>query len=488
MTSDELVERVGAPLRHLGSVHIGKLLRIHEKTGCQCHGADLYWHSGPRGRILLNSYAECYLRFRKGTNDTPMVVLTFDRLPPSMSLTAAVGCHGHPAALDLLTTAVPSSCNDAHRALNAAAATGFDEAVAHLVSCRGASPSALSGFGECNAFGIRSTGVTPLVTAVLEHHPATVCALLKAGAVPCGRALFVACKHNRLGILRALLEAGADASGPSDFVAASINDYHSCHRLATVGLLLQHGARTTSPAGCTDPLARAIFLGDVDVAALLVHHGASVLRAETARRDPQPPLHMVCGRPFAGRMCHLLVKAGAPIDEVFRGHTALDFAVNHVYDVDVDHIKSLVALGAKTTGVCDGWKPVFISSFPFMWEVQRLMAINANTTAFQRVMIGTSVRVMTGLLRDGIATTATTTFADLRRLSENFGTARESYAFARRALGPWTPLTHHLYPDAARASIKLVLAVQSHTEARRDGMLWLPSDMWLLICVFIAEK
>ena len=309
-------------------------------------------------------------------------------------------------------------------------------------------------------------------------------ALLSAGAVPCSLALRIACEHTHLRILRLLLEAGADASSARHpFVAAAINEFHECHRLATVGLLLQHGARTISPGGNADPLDRAVFFGDVDVAALLVHYGAPVLRSWCYAK---PPLHMVCGRPFACRMSHLLVKAGAPIDEVFRGHTVLDFAVNHTYDVDVDHIKSLVALGAKTTAVCDSWKDNLLP--PFMLEVERLMANNANTTAFQRVMIGTSVRVMTGLLRDGIATTTSTTFADLRRLSEKFGTAREAYAFARRALGPWTPLTHHLYPDAARATIDLVLAVQSHTDARRDGMLWLPTDMWLLICVFVAEK
>ena len=111
-----------------------------------------------------------------------------------------------------------------------------------------------------------------------------------------------------------------------------------------------------------------------------------------------------------------------------------------------------------------------------------MLQSNENATTFQRVMIGTPVPIMKDLLRDGIATTASTTFADLTRLARAFNTSTVAHAFARLALGPWKPITHHL--STQRATIALLMHIRCRLA--RNDTLFFPPEMWHHICAFVS--
>lgn len=81
-----------------------------------------------------------------------------------------------------------------------------------------------------------------------------------------------------------------------------------------------------------------------------------------------------------------------------------------------EHVAALIELGADTANV-----PV---DHVGTCSRNLLLESNKNATTFQRVMIGTPVPIMKDLLRDGIATTASTTFADLTRLQHKHGRTR----------------------------------------------------------------
>ena len=197
-----------------------------------------------------------------------------------MSLTAAVHC------FDLLHLhrAVSDSPGDTHRALNAAAATGFEEATPFLVSVRGANPHELSGYGEYSTAinHVMHTYVAPLVTAVLQSQHGSVKALLRASpAIKVGLALRIACSRLDLASIGMLLAAGADPDGDTQ----------------TAGTPLQ--AVLQNPRN----VARAV--------AMLLEAGASPTR--TGLTDVVPPMHLVGHTDPA--MYRLLVKAGASVDQ-----------------------------------------------------------------------------------------------------------------------------------------------------------------------------
>ena len=453
---------------------IDTLRAVHKATGCECHGDNLYWHTGPGTRHTLedeSDYSNCRNHFR-AFDCHDLVVLTFEHLPTAMSLTAAVHC------FDLLHLyrAVSDSPGDTHRALNAAAATGFEEAILFLVSVRGANPNELSGYGkystEINRF--MHTAVAPLVTAVLQSQHGSVKALLRAApAIKVGLALRVACSRLDHASIGMLLAANADPDGdeysPRTPLQAVLQNPHNVER--AVAMLLEAGASPTR-TGLTKapaPLADAIAHGDLAVVTLLVRAGASVTAPTFDGNRGFPPMHLV-GQ-AAPAMYRLLVKAGAPIDQTWGGFSPLGLSVAS-WRPD-EHVAALIELGADTANV-----PVDNVG---THSRGLLLESNKNVTTFQRVMIGTPVPAMKGLLRDGIATTTSTTFADLKRLARAFNTSTAAHAFARLALGPWKPVTHHF--STQRATIALLM----HIKHVLDDFprYCIPPEMWHHICAFV---
>jgi len=491
-TEDELKDLVGTTLRSLTQKGINTLLHVHELTGCSCHGADLYWHTGTH-RCILGDPKCCYDHFSKAA-DNPLVVLTFKRLNACMSLTGAVNSH----ALEHLFGAAPSSAGDADRALNAAAATGFVEAIPFLVEHHGASANELSGYGEYSTSVNTDTCtfVTPLVTAVIQSQHGSVAALLKISSTGNYLALRIACCNLDLVSMKMILAAGADPNGDTCYTTTTPLQaaLQNPRAASAVAVLLQHGASPSRMSGtgfkqAAAPLASAIAMGDLESVTLLIDAGACVSTPIFDGLMRTPPMHVVRGKE-APAMYRLLVKAGASVDQACkfslqrRAYTPLGVAVYWIpTDTHRPYVSALIELGADTANVYDMIAPTGNS---FMGEgmqaTRRILHSNKNTTVFQRVMIGTSVSVMKGLLRDGIATTAGTTFGDLKRLSKAFKTNRQTHAFARLALGPWRPITHHIthHINPHRATIELV----THITHRLAASLRIPDELWHYIFGF----
>ena len=446
-TQDELVDLVGTKLQSLTPQCIDTLRAIHKATGCKCHGDHLYWHTDQCTRHTLESYNDCYNHFSAFTYDT-LVVLTFEHLPPVMSLTAAVHC------FDLLHLyrAVADSPGDTHRALNAAAATGFKEAILFLVSVRGANVHELSGYGEYSTTinHVKHTNVLPLVTAVLQSQHGSIKALIRASpTIKVDLALRIACSLLDLASIGTLLDAGADPDGDT---------FTPCTPLQTV---LQNPRNVT----------RAV--------AMLLEAGASPTR--TGLTDATPPMHLVGHTDPA--VYRLLVRAGAPVDQTWDRLTPLGAAIAsyrlhqlHLTDV---HVAALIQLGADTANPN---LPVGVYSVVPTHSRLVMLQSNENLTTFQRVMVNTPVPVMKELLRDGIATTASTTFADLKRLTHAFNTGTAAHAFARLALGPWKRTTHHF--STQRATIALLMHIKC--VLKHSTTLFIPDEMWHHICVFVS--
>jgi ankyrin repeat protein len=221
-----------------------------------------------------------------------------------------------------------------------------------------------------------SGGLTPLLYAVRENCFACVDVLLENDADidlpdPDGVSpLLVAIMNANWDLARTLIAAGADVNqwdifGESPlFLAvnshtrlnggrASIDPPNTTKGLEIVELLLERGANpnmqlffrpanlsgTTNTRGAT-PLIRAVNNGDLEVATLLLEHGAD---ATINMADRQTPIHAV----LAGRsseqqaleLIRILHKAGADVNVIalvnhqqeIRGGTALHYAVRKRY-------------------------------------------------------------------------------------------------------------------------------------------------------------
>ena len=481
-TEDELEDLIGTKVWLFtpwfgtdGSECIDTLRAFHKATGCECHGDNLYWHTGQCTRHIFeeSSYTDCYNHFRKFAAP-PLVVLTFERPPPVMSLTAAVHCFD----MLLLSRAVPDSPGDTHRALNAAAATGFEQAIPFLIAYRGANPNKLSGYGEYS-IGInhvKHTNVAPLVTAVLQSQHGSIKALLRAApTIKVGLALRIACSDLDHASIGMLLDAGADPDGDEYSPRTPLQNVLQNPRnvARAVAMLLEAGASPTR-TGLTKapaPLASAIAHGDLAVVTLLVRAGASVTAPTFDGTNNFPPMHLV-GQ-AAPAMYRLLVKAGAPIDQIWAEFSPLGLSV--ASRRPDEHVTALIELGADTANV-----PV---DHVGTYSRNLFLESNKNTTTFQRVMIGTPVPIMKDLLRDGIATTTSTTFADLTRLAHAFNTSTVAHAFARFALSPWKPITHHLSTKWDNKPIALLMHIRCRLA--HNDTLFIPPEMWHCICVFI---
>ena len=70
--------------------------------------------------------------------------------------------------------------------------------------------------------------------------------------------------------------------------------------------------------------------------------------------------------------------------------------------------------------------------------------------AFQRAMIGAPVATMKQLLRDGIAPTAATAFADVTELRHLHATP--PCTSSQLTIGPWQPNARHAHARALRQS------------------------------------
>ncbi|WP_265535913.1 ankyrin repeat domain-containing protein [Sphingomicrobium astaxanthinifaciens] len=160
-------------------------------------------------------------------------------------------------------------------ALLHAAKAGNADSVRRLLE-QGASPDVRSN-GE--------PGWTALQVAIIENHDAVVDALLAGGADPRfandagSDALMSAAKRNRLGAMRALLDAGADVSARS----SGNNGVSALHFAAVAGhgdaieLLARAGADLDmADRDGTLPLHYAINEGHHDAAKRLVEYGADV--------------------------------------------------------------------------------------------------------------------------------------------------------------------------------------------------------------------
>lgn len=132
------------------------------------------------------------------------------------------------------------------------------------------------------------SGDTPLIGALLGDHDALVEFLVaeckvdvdsgrdRAGRPP----LCVAVAQDKPEVARLLLEAGADpdAHGTSIPALHAALAHEEEHSLALVRLLLDHGADPNLGPGTKwqTPLAAAVWTKQLDVATLLVQHGANV--------------------------------------------------------------------------------------------------------------------------------------------------------------------------------------------------------------------
>ena len=168
-------------------------------------------------------------------------------------------------------------------------------------ACRGNTPFARTLLSA----GAKARGMTPLAVAAMLGRVAECRRLLQAGASPAGTGrqmtpLFLASAHGQTDVVRLLLEAGAPPGNPlsrKDIAPLQVAAERGYHQV--VELLLAAGAVPESPHYVNPPLMMAL--------------------------DP------ICRSKAPNRIavCQLLLRAGAGVNSVCAGNTALHHAAKN---------------------------------------------------------------------------------------------------------------------------------------------------------------
>ncbi|NLO04903.1 MAG: ankyrin repeat domain-containing protein [candidate division WS1 bacterium] len=179
-----------------------------------------------------------------------------------------------------------------------AAETGTVQDVAVLLE-RGADPDAAA-----------ASGLTPLVAATRRGAAPVVRALLEAGATPSAAAVALAVRHRHEDVLRALIEGGADPNQRLSWSNKSL-------------------------------LETAAAAGDVELARLLIAHGADV-----NAKDPlaMPALLAAAGAGNA-EMVRVLLSSGADPKLSWHGRTAVEIAIREEHRMVVEVLREWEARG-----------------------------------------------------------------------------------------------------------------------------------------------
>jgi ankyrin repeat protein len=233
-------------------------------------------------------------------------------------------------------------------------------------------------------------GWTGLHAAAKAGHAAAVRLLLEHGADPNAREagdytcpLHWAAARKDVGILRALLDAGADVHGTGDVHELDVIGWAAFYRepgddlSGVVSLLVERGAR--------HHIFSAISLCDRGLIRKLVEEDPETLRRRMSRfEDGQTALHFAVQRKSYDTL-DLLIELGADLEaEDHHGHTALAVAMMRG---DREAIRRLHAAGAKAN---KGWAvasaaPERAASSNFAGEVGKLARSIQKTVPMIRV-------------------------------------------------------------------------------------------------------
>jgi ankyrin repeat protein len=180
-------------------------------------------------------------------------------------------------------------------------------------------------------------GLTPLHEAVSNEHLQAAEMLLDRGADANARSEFgcplhLAARHSHPEIVELLLARRADVDSrdarglsPLDVAIQGCGGLEpNAARTAMVATLLRAGADRRSTPGKTPPLHRAVAEGDVEVAGLLIAHGADTRQFD---ENGLTPLHLAVSRQNPDMVEWLLAK-GADVNARDRGgETPLQYAL-----------------------------------------------------------------------------------------------------------------------------------------------------------------
>ncbi|CAN0071332.1 unnamed protein product [Scytosiphon promiscuus] len=293
-------------------------------------GAD--GKAGPRGSdgaTLLHSAArggsERAIRALLKAGSVPDVnqpTLVDSRECP-LHIAAKLGHSGASSALVEAGASVNIRGQNGWTPLHLAARFGQIEVVMHLLR-EGADPEAQD-----------VNGYRPLHYAAMWSHPATLKALIAAGAslepptrVDGTRPLHIAARYASSNIVRDLLLEGADKDARNSRGFTALHAAASSNKIGAISLLLAAGAGIDLPSGNQGftPLHLAARKGAVEACSALLDAGASV-RART--QDGSTPLHLAC----------TLLKLSAV--RVLLRHGADERALNDAGQAPVDVISGL---------------------------------------------------------------------------------------------------------------------------------------------------
>ena len=138
---------------------------------------------------------------------------------------------------------------------------------------------------ELNVFEAAGTGQTQRLTELLAANPSLVNAHANDGFTPLGLAVF----FGHVETVKALIEAGADVNLPSreSMKVTPLASASAARQLEIAGLLIEHGANVNARAtNDLTPLHESAATGKIEFTKLLLEHGADVNAKTTDGKTP----------------------------------------------------------------------------------------------------------------------------------------------------------------------------------------------------------
>ena len=173
-------------------------------------------------------------------------------------------------------------------------------------------------------------------------------------------ALMIAARHGNLGIVRTLIDAGADINAKSKYGDTALTAAtYFCHPPITE-FLLDHGAdvNVQNYAYGSTPLMLANECNDISIVEALIKRGATI----NARNKKGQTTLITASIKGNTQIVHALLDAGANVEETWPdGGTALYEAAQQGHDKIVQELINSDA-NVNYSSTHNGWTPLMISS------------------------------------------------------------------------------------------------------------------------------